>query len=235
MYDHEEMIERRMARGYDEASSRALLAELLAAHEGENLRHALRYNGFSRTRRERMEARAERRRDWAASREQKAAGAREAERAIGDRIPMGQPILVGHHSEGRARRDVARMRSLADKTVEHGRMAEHHASRAEGIERQLRGSIFSDDHDAIEQLDAKIAKLEAERDRIKAYNKTCKKGQPHGDLSILDERQRAQLVSYFRSWPGGVKDGRWPSLTNLGAKIRSAQKRRDQLAAKAAS
>lgn len=57
--------------------------------------------------------------------ERKAAKARavgdaawERGRQIADMIPMGQPILVGHHSEGRHRRDLARIRRHSDKAVE---------------------------------------------------------------------------------------------------------------------
>jgi hypothetical protein len=38
------------------------------------------------------------------------------------------------------------------------------------IEAQLAGSIYSDDPDAIDQLEKRIASLEAERARIKAHN-----------------------------------------------------------------
>lgn len=46
----------------------------------------------------------------------------EAHRAAADRIseniPFGQPILVGHHSESRARRDARRIRTNIDKSLE---------------------------------------------------------------------------------------------------------------------
>ncbi len=42
----------------------------------------------------------------------------ERERKIGDMIPMGQPILSGHHSEKRHRRDIERIQKLAEKGVE---------------------------------------------------------------------------------------------------------------------
>ncbi|WP_132290495.1 DUF3560 domain-containing protein [Kribbella sp. VKM Ac-2568] len=37
---------------------------------------------------------------------------RAARRQISDHIPLGQPILVGHHSERRHRRDIERMDRL---------------------------------------------------------------------------------------------------------------------------
>ncbi len=42
------MIARRIRGGYDEAQSRAMLAELTAAHSGTALALALQYNGFTR-------------------------------------------------------------------------------------------------------------------------------------------------------------------------------------------
>jgi hypothetical protein len=56
------------------------------------------------TTRERREARAARLREWADKREAKSTAAFDAVRQIADNIPMGQPILVGHHSESAAAR-----------------------------------------------------------------------------------------------------------------------------------
>src|SRR5690606_15904445 len=61
------------------------------------------------TRRERLEAKLEKRQEWAASRDAKATQHLERSDAIAERFELGQPILVGHHSEGRARRDQQRM------------------------------------------------------------------------------------------------------------------------------
>lgn len=45
----DKMIARRIRLGYNEAASRALLAQLVAAHDGDNLAFALQYNGFTNT------------------------------------------------------------------------------------------------------------------------------------------------------------------------------------------
>jgi Domain of unknown function (DUF3560) len=42
---------------------------------------------------------------------------------LADRIPFGQPILVGHHSQRRAERDAARIRRSIDQAAEHHRRA----------------------------------------------------------------------------------------------------------------
>lgn len=53
-----------------------------------------------------------------------------ASKAISDMIPMGQPILVGHHSERRHRRDLAKIHRDMGKSVEAQREAEHEARKA---------------------------------------------------------------------------------------------------------
>ena len=58
---------------------------------------------------ERAEERSERFSDYSASRADDAAQAQKAVAAIADHIPFGQPILIGHHSEKRARKDAERI------------------------------------------------------------------------------------------------------------------------------
>lgn len=123
------------------------------------------------TYRERREARAERLRDWADRREAKSDAALASAKRIADAIPFGQPILVGHHSEARHRRDLDRIDRGMRAGVENARRADDMRSRADGIESQLAGSIYSDDVDAIERLEERIADLEAKRERIKAHNR----------------------------------------------------------------
>lgn len=120
------------------------------------------------TRRERLEARADRRREWASSAAARADAAHERVHAIADQIPFGQPILVGHHSEGRARRDQALIESGMRTSVDESRKAKRHEETAGEIDRQLRRSVFSDDVDAVEQLRERIARLEQQRVEIKA-------------------------------------------------------------------
>ncbi len=55
-------------------------------------------------------------------------------REIADMIPFGQPILVGHHSEKRARRDADRIFNLTGQGIALQREAEHLASRARATE-----------------------------------------------------------------------------------------------------
>lgn len=133
------------------------------------------------TYRERRERRAARREEWAEKRDAKSKAAFKSADRIAEGIPPGQPILVGHHSEGRHRRDLDRIDRGMRKGFEHRNMAEHHRQRAAGIRDQLDASIYSDDHDAIERLRERIAEREATRDRRKVINRTAAKiGRQHG-------------------------------------------------------
>lgn len=127
--------------------------------------------GSGKTYRERREARADRREDWADSRRRKAGEANARADQLSERFAMGQPILVGHHSEKGARRDQERMHGALRKTVEHHDMAKRHDEAADTIRRQLDTSIYRDDVDELERLEAKVEKLEAKRARIKAVNR----------------------------------------------------------------
>ena len=137
------------------------------------------------TYRERREARAARRLEWAEKRKAKAEGAFKSVSTLADNIPLGQPILVGHHSEKRARRDQDRIQSGMRKGIEHQDMAEKHTDAAAEIGRQLDNSIYEDDHDRDEKLREKLADLEARRARIKDINSWLRKNaKAHGVTSL---------------------------------------------------
>ncbi|MGH2976536.1 MAG: DUF3560 domain-containing protein, partial [Solirubrobacterales bacterium] len=120
------------------------------------------------TYRERRERRADRRRGWAEGREAKAESASKASHDATAGIPFGQPILVGHHSEGKHRRAVERSRRQASKSIEHSDMAQHHRQAAYTIEAQLAASIYDDDPDAIERLRERVEQREMKRREMKA-------------------------------------------------------------------
>lgn len=122
----------------------------------------------------------ERREDWAARAAARSNARFAAASAIADHIPMGQPILVGHHSERHARRDAERIGSNMSRGCEEAQLSEHHAARADGIQRQLDRSIFSDDADAIERLEEKAADLDWQANASNKINAAWRKtkGQP---------------------------------------------------------
>ena len=188
----------------------------------------------AKTYRERREAKAERLRVWAEKREQKAQQAFETTSQMQGAIPFGQPILVGHYSEGRDRRYRDRIDSTMRRGVEHSRKAEEFERRANGIEAAAERAIYSDDHDAIERLEERIAELEAERDRIKAYNASCRKGQRN--LDLLNEAERQDLLTLARVAAFQLgKKGEFPSykLSNLSGNIKRNRDRLAELVARA--
>lgn len=101
-------------------------------------------------------------------------------RSMASAIPMGQPILVGHHSEGRDRAYRDRIWRTAGRAVALSEKAEHYASRAASVGH---GGISSDDPDAIQKLKAKLEGLVADQERMKSANKTKRGSYPSWQLS----------------------------------------------------
>ncbi|MHA1572910.1 MAG: DUF3560 domain-containing protein [Alphaproteobacteria bacterium] len=81
---------------------------------------------------ERAEERADAFDGYQANRRRDSQQASEAVSAIADGIPMGQPILVGHHSEKHARRDAAKIERGMAKAVKMWETAEYWKRRAAG-------------------------------------------------------------------------------------------------------
>ena len=134
------------------------------------------------TYRDRREARAERLRGWAGKREQSAAAVFKAGEPFTSDIAFNtQPGHIPFRARLIARED----RAYAS-TVKAASMR----SRADGIEDQLDTSIYDDDPDAIEQLRARIARLEAERDAAKTANAAYRK-EHKAELKAMDRRTSA--------------------------------------------
>lgn len=182
------------------------------------------------TYRERREARADRLREWADKREAKAETAHAAAKAISDMIPFGQPMMPGHHSY---KGDVStrnRMRSNYERSFDHAKKADEMRSKAANIEAAADHAIYSDDPDATERLAERIAHLEAERARLKAYNASCRKGTPN--LELLTEHDQKSLEMCLKYSPVNAKaPGSFPAyvLSNLSGNISRLRKRLETL------
>jgi len=178
------------------------------------------------TRRERKENKIKQRREWAEKRAEKADQEYKTGKALGETIPLGQPILIGHHSETSHRNVIKKLHGYADRALENDKMKEHHLIVADGIEHQLSNTIFSDDPDAVEQLQKKLARLEAARNRIKEINKALKK---ETDIE-LTEAEKKELDSLQKVW--GSRSFPAYTLVNLGGRIRNIKKRIESLVTK---
>ena len=84
---------------------------------------------------ERAKAKAERYEEWADKARQRSDEAFERSNNAVAGIPFGQPILVGHHSEGMHRAAIKKSWAAMDKSVEEMHKAEAHESKAEYWER----------------------------------------------------------------------------------------------------
>lgn len=173
------------------------------------------YEAKQEAKRERLER--------AAARAQEEAGrAFDRAHAATEGIPFGQPILVGHHSEKRHRGALARADRAGRKGCELMEKSRELASRAEAVGT---GGISSDDPDAIGKLDEKRTDLEVRRDNMKKANAYFK---AHKTLEGCDVPAEiiAEGLSNMKAW-GSVYASPFPpyALTNIGARIRDAQKR----------
>lgn len=186
------------------------------------------------TRRERLENKLQRRLDWGHKAESRSAAAFDQAHQIADGIPFGQPILVGHHSEAHARRDADRIMSNMDKGVQEHLLAKHHQAKASGLADQLERSIYSDDTNAIEALEARIAEREAEAQGMVDCNKAWRKSK--GDVPTfarlmgftLEGAQRiADNIEHACSW----EKQPYPAyeLSNLRNRINTDKKRLEEI------
>ena len=177
------------------------------------------------TRRERKERKIKKREEWAKSRNKKSDAAYKTADEIAKAFENGQPILIGHHSEKRARRDQEKIHNNMRKCIDNSDMANHHLEKAEGLQQQLDNTIFSDDPDSVERLQEKVNTLEKKRNRLKKIKKALTKGIE----IVLTEAEKKHLESNKRCW--GDYNIMPYELTNLGATIRTAKKRIEKISA----
>lgn len=179
------------------------------------------------TRRERLERRAERLRGWAAKREERAAAVFKAgEPFRGDIAFNTQP---GHIPER------ARINAREHRAFESMRKAEGMEGRAAGIERALNASVYGDDPDAIERLEARIAEREAEAALRLAVNRAWRaaKGGSAAFLAALKEISpdgHQKIAEHVARTMGLCPWLRQPlDTTNLRAAIRGDRERLDRI------
>lgn len=120
------------------------------------------------TRRERLERKADRLKKWAESAREKAS----ALLAQGDPLRRDHAFLTqpGYIPER------ARMHRRTERAAEYLEKVREHERRAHEIERQLENTIFDDDPDAVEQLEARILEREETAGRYREINRAWRKG-----------------------------------------------------------
>ena len=157
----------------------------------------------------------------------------DAARGIGSRIPMGQPILVGHHSERGHRADLKRIDNNMRKSVEHNAKARYYEEKAQTIDNDR--AIYSDDPEALQKLKQRLSDLEEYQAWMKTINKLCRSkklkdeqiaeqledeyGLSTSDIQKLLNPQYSYQKRGFQSW----------RLSNNSANIRRIKERIEQL------
>jgi hypothetical protein len=151
-------------------------------------------------------------------------------------IPFGQPILVGHHSEGRHRAAIKRADNAMRKSVEEDKNAKRLRAKADGIGK---GGISSDDPTAISQLEAQIFACKASQDLMREGNKIVRRYLKKGYCAeyqaemeklrpgMREDQARGILEPDFAGRPG------FPSyaMSNNNANIKRMEKRVEALKA----
>ncbi|GAA5514899.1 hypothetical protein Dcar01_03663 [Deinococcus carri] len=121
------------------------------------------------------------------------AGARRAAASKG-LPPMGEPIKVGHHSEGRHRRAIERSDQNMRKAVEEGRKADYWRRRAAGTERRARQkSDPSVVRRRIEKLEAELRRMQRSLEDLDARPVTPETEAAHERSALHWHRWTAHL------------------------------------------
>ena len=183
---------------------------------------------------EKREARIERLKARAAHKSQDAASLFKRADQMADAIPFGQPILVGHYSEGRDRRYRERIQNTMRKASLTYTESKDLARAAEAAESNT--AISSDNPDAVDLLKARLKELQDEQARKKAVNAAYRRylKNPQIDLSGFADKEQAMIKADYStaySWTRQPYPGY--SLSNANGNIRRVEGRIRELEAKA--
>ncbi|MEC5143113.1 DUF3560 domain-containing protein [Chitinophaga sp. 212800010-3] len=175
---------------------------------------------------ERKQRRIDYAREQAAKSEQESTRRYNTADEISSFIPPGQPILVGHHSEKRHRRDLEKINNNMRKSIEATQKAAYYEDKAESIEKNT--AISSDNPDALDLLKNKLERLTAMQEFMKLTNKYIKKGDKAAFLQLpgATEALWTELTSATSRWDIGYPRYR---LSNNNAVIRTTKQRIAQL------
>ena len=181
-------------------------------------------NGYE----ERQERRRQRYEELAVKAEERSNAAYKRSREIADGIPLGQPILVGHHSEKRHRADIRRIHRAMDTSVSEAKKAKYYEQKVASVGT---GGISADDPDAIDKLTTQLATLRERQEDMKAVNKEFRRCK--GDVDVMDipARFKEAIKRTFKLAPW-IKRPFTFEITNNGANIKRIERRIAQLTAR---
>lgn len=137
-----------------------------------------------------------------------------------EHIPMGQPILVGHHSERAHRNALDKSWNALGKSVALDEYAKDLEQRADSVGE---GGIASNDPEVLTKLREKLDELIKAQETMKAANKALRKGD---DQALADLGFTALQIVELKT-PNCFKQVGFPdySLKNNNANIRRVRQR----------
>ncbi len=181
---------------------------------------------------DRKQARIDSYRDKAQKNRAKSYDAYDASKKATEGIPTGQPILIGHHSEGRHRAAIRRSDAAMRKSIEATDKANYYDGKANAAENNT--AISSDDPEAIEKLQAKLDSAEKKQALMKGVNRIVRNKKLTHDAKIqkimndfaLDQKNAENV--FVPDCFGGIGFAKF-QLQNNNANIRRMKQRIEML------
>jgi len=140
---------------------------------------------------ERAEFRADRFQGYSENRLKDAESAKKVVDSIASNIPLGQPILVGHHSEKRARRDAKKIENGMRKAVKMWETSGYWKARAKGA---IRHAKYKERPDVRAR---RIKKIEAQKRKCKKQIKESRQWLNVWLTPTILTKQRAMFVANY--------------------------------------
>ena len=183
------------------------------------------------TREEKKQARIDRYLERAAKADERSDAAYKRSNDAVAGIPMGQPILVGHHSEKRHRNALDKSWNAMGASVRESEKADYYRQKAQAAENN--NAIYTEDEDADERLEEKIRRLELLQQTMKDRNKIFKSKKLSDDEKVAKLLEMGMPESEIREMLAGDFCGRIGYadylLTNNNEVIRNAKKRLERV------
>lgn len=180
---------------------------------------------------EKQEARRQRYLDRAEKAQQEYENLHKEAHQMAQLIPFGQPILVGHHSEGRDRRYRGRIHDKFGKAFAALDKSKHYEEKAASVGT---GGISSDDPDALQKLREKLIGLQRNHEHMKAANRAIRLSKTEEQriialtaIGFTEEQARELIKPDCMGYVGYAPF----SLANSNANINSTKKRIAELEA----
>lgn len=178
---------------------------------------------------ERAEQRADRYEGFSVKREADAKRAQKAVHELADGIPFGQPILVGHHSERRARKDAERIENGMRRAVQMWDTADYWQRRAAGA---LSHAKYLERADVrarrIKKIEADLRKQQrSQAEAVKFLKAWNTEGLTHERALFITNQSHVYacfpLATYPRELPASQYEGDMSLWSALDGKIITAE------------